>query len=154
MFNRRVVNHDLRRSKDFLSTTGAEVVERLGFIETAHFHRPLDALAETCELQCAVTLPRNGNYAKIKPGRKNTVDFKLRLAGCLAERQRGEIEKRIANGALDFEGAIAAQEYHRRMSIDAPHRRPRVGCRIGQKREHFALAIVALAVVVLAIVVH
>src|SRR5215470_6481370 len=87
-----------------------KVIEGLGFIEPAHFHRPLDALAKAREAQRAVTLPRNGSHAKIKPWRKNAVDFKFRLAGCLSSRQRGEIEKRIANGALDFEGSIAAEK--------------------------------------------
>src|SRR5215831_19720940 len=91
-----------------------KVVERSGFVEAAHLHRPLDALAMACEPQCAVTLPGNRNHAKIKLRRKNAVDLKLRLASCLALRQHGEIEIRIANCALDFEGEIAAEENSRR----------------------------------------
>jgi hypothetical protein len=99
------------------------VIEGLRLVETAHFYRPLDGLAAAAEAQYAVFLPRDRNDAQIDRGRKHAVDVEFRFASSLALRQRGEIEKRIAQRALDLEHAVAGQEHRRRMGVDAHDRR-------------------------------
>src|ERR1019366_2770874 len=99
--------------------------------EAAHFHRPLDGRATAGERQAAAALPGNRDNAKIQFRRESAVDLEFRLARGLAPVQGGEIEKRIANRALDLEGAIPGQEHRRRMGVDAPYRTARVGRRVG-----------------------
>ena len=117
-----------------------QAIERLGLVEPAHRDRPFDDLAVARQRQCAVRLPCDRDHAKINLRREPAVDLKLGLACRFAQRQRGEIQKRIADGTLDLEGAVAGQEHHRRVGIDTPHRRAAVSLRIGQEREDIALA--------------
>ena len=123
-----------------------KVVEGLGFVETPHFHGPFDACAAARECQGAIALPRNANHAKVERGCESAIDLELRLASRTPLRQRREIEKRIANRALDLEGAITGQKHRRRMGIDAPHRRTPMGRRIGQEGEYLGLAAISASV--------
>ncbi len=104
--------------------------------EAAHLHRPLDRRAVAVEREPPVRLARDRHDPAVDVGRERPVDLELGLAGRLALVEGRIVEKREAHRALDLPGAVAGQEHRRRMGVDALDRRPAMGRRLGEQREH------------------
>src|SRR5215211_2334245 len=96
-----------------------EMVERARLVEARHLHRPFHRRSATVERQPAVGFARDRHDTAVDFRRIGAVDLKLGLAGRLALLDRGEIEKGKPHRALDFEHALAAEEYYGRVGIDA-----------------------------------
>jgi len=94
-------------------------------------------LASAAERQPSVRA-RDRNDAQINLGREGVVDREFGLAGGFALRERGIVEERKLDRALDLVGALAGEKHGCRVGVDAAHRRA-MGRRIAEQREHLVL---------------
>ena len=113
-----------------------EMIERPGLVEAAHLDRPFDRLALAANREPPIGFSRDRNDTAIELGRIGAIDGDLGLAGGLALVERGKVEKRKLYRTFELEGALAGEEHHARVGVDALDRRSAVGRGLREKREH------------------
>lgn len=130
---------ELVRESDVDAGAVGDLVERLRLVETHHVDRPLHRLALAADGEPSVGLAGDGDNAVVERRGEGAVCLDFGLAGRLALRQRGKVEKRETHLPLDLERAVAGQEHRSDMGVDALHGQPAEGRGVADKRKHVLL---------------
>ena len=119
-----------------------ETVKQTRLIEADHLDQPLDGRSLAAETQAPASVAHHRGDPYVDVGRRPPVEGDFRLAGGSPERRGREIEVRETHGPLELVGAIARQEHHRDVGLDAIHRENRatVGVWAREERDHIGLS--------------
>src|SRR5437764_149023 len=114
-------------------------IERPILLEARHLDCPVDRLAGTVDRERTIGLACDRHQASVQSWREFAIDREFGLASNLALLQGREIEKRIADRALDLEREVAGEKDDRGMGLmttDLCRAGKSIARRITQQREN------------------
>src|SRR3546814_698411 len=108
---------DLRDQPIIQLAAGRNLLEQGPVSKAYHFEEPVDGGSLPVQVQLASAIPGNGANRKIERWRRPAVERQFCVQRGMAFVRTRKVEIVVMDGSLEFPGAIAGQEYVRRMRI-------------------------------------
>src|SRR3546814_126237 len=97
---------------------GGNFLEQGPVSKAYHFEEPVDGVSLPVQVQLASAIPGNGANRKIERWRRPAVERQFCVQRGMTFVRTRKVEIVVIDGSLELPGAIAGQEYVRRMCID------------------------------------